>query len=219
MNGSDTAAISFGGENFIALPKGALWWPERETLFIADTHFGRDAVFRREGLAMPHGSDEADLGRIGLIVASTRARRLVVLGDFVHGRIDETEPFVAIFNNWRSCCGGLELIVTDGNHDRHQVDRTLFPNVNWVTEWKEAGICFRHHPVESSDRPVVCGHIHPTYRLSDSRKSSVRVPVFWIQKRQLVLPAFSRLAGGQAIAPDREDRIVAALDATAVSIR
>ncbi len=42
--------------HIILLPSKMVWWPEEQTLFMADSHFGKASTFRRAGLAVPVGT-------------------------------------------------------------------------------------------------------------------------------------------------------------------
>src|SRR3982074_1557313 len=48
--------IELAGEEIILLPERAIYWPRAETLFVADTHWGKDATFRAAAIAVPGGT-------------------------------------------------------------------------------------------------------------------------------------------------------------------
>src|SRR5687768_1975535 len=73
---------NLAGERVELLASRALLWPAQATLFVADVHLGKAAAFRAGGVPVPRGATGADLQRLSALVASTGARRLVVLGDF-----------------------------------------------------------------------------------------------------------------------------------------
>ena len=50
--------IKIFGQDLILDPRKAMIWPSEESIFIADTHFGKSSIFRRYGLQIPEGSDE-----------------------------------------------------------------------------------------------------------------------------------------------------------------
>ena len=77
--------VDVRGETLIFDQRRAVFWPREQALIIADTHFGKSAVFRREGIALPEGSDAADLAIMGDLVSDYAAKSLYILGDFVHG--------------------------------------------------------------------------------------------------------------------------------------
>jgi metallophosphoesterase superfamily enzyme len=67
----------------------------------------------------------------------------------------------------------------------------------------------RHHPGQSADGYVLCGHIHPVFSMR-SRRERMRLPVFWLTPRYAVLPSFGSFTGGAEIEPGPEDRVYAA---------
>ncbi|MEM9159928.1 MAG: ligase-associated DNA damage response endonuclease PdeM [Verrucomicrobiota bacterium] len=214
-----TVAFEAGGQVFVALPDRGLWWPERKMLLVADTHFGKDAVFRREGVPLPRGTDEATLSRLDRLIARTKAESLWVLGDFVHGAVERGEGFAELFKSWRASRPQLKMGVTLGNHDRFQLDKSVFDGVDWVEEILIDGISLRHDPDGSGDGFAIGGHLHPVYSLMEGRKSSERITVFWIQRDRIVLPAFSEFTGGVKIKLEEGDRLIGALDGAAIPLK
>src|SRR5258706_7700350 len=77
-------ATALDGERVELLAARALHWPRERTVFVADVHLGKAAAFRAGGVPLPRGSTAADLARLAAILSQTGARRLVVLGDFLH---------------------------------------------------------------------------------------------------------------------------------------
>ncbi len=53
----------------------AVFWPEQRALFVADTHFGKAATFRRHGIPVPSGSTAGTLRKIESLLQSTSATR------------------------------------------------------------------------------------------------------------------------------------------------
>ena len=79
-------ATALCGEQVELLAARALHWPRERTVFVADVHLGKAAAFRAGGVPLPRGSTAADLARLARVLQQTGARRLVVLGDFLHAR-------------------------------------------------------------------------------------------------------------------------------------
>jgi hypothetical protein len=82
-DGSVTATLA--GEH-VAPARRALLGREG-TLFVADVHLGKAAAFRAGGVGAAR-RDGNDLARLAALLARTGARRLVVLGDFLHAAAD-----------------------------------------------------------------------------------------------------------------------------------
>jgi len=83
------------------------------TLLVADLHLGKAATFRSQGIPVPEGSAQKDLARLALLVAATRARRLIVLGDLFHAKSGCTEHVFAEFTAARERFGGVDVLVNN----------------------------------------------------------------------------------------------------------
>ncbi|RZL10612.1 MAG: hypothetical protein EOP40_05710, partial [Rubrivivax sp.] len=97
----------------------AVHWPAQRTLFVADLHIGKAAVFRARGLPVPQGTTTDTLTRLSLALRASGAERLVVLGDLLHARESHAEPTMAVLRRWRLDHASLACIALEGNHDRH----------------------------------------------------------------------------------------------------
>ena len=56
---SDRLALTLAGETVWLHGDRALFYPEEGALLVADTHFGKGAFLRRQGLALPGGQSAA----------------------------------------------------------------------------------------------------------------------------------------------------------------
>jgi DNA ligase-associated metallophosphoesterase len=200
------SGIVLCGEELLLDHRRALVWPRRRALLVADTHFGKSAVFRREGLAVPEGSDEHDLATLVALVRDHRASTLYILGDFVHGALPGIHGLYPRFNAWRRDLG-CELHVVLGNHDAH-LERDLLRDVHWHRRLELAPFELIHDPDDAGVGYFLCGHIHPVLTLA-SRADALRMPVFWQRADGLVLPSFGSMTGGHAISPQRGECVYA----------
>lgn len=200
------AELELAGERLLLRGDRSLYWPAAATLFVADTHFGKAGVFRQQGLGVPRGTTDTDLERLGAALAATGARRLVILGDFVHAPPSADSPWLARFAAWRTRHAGVEMIVTRGNHDRG--DRLPVDcDICWhAGSLFAAPFVLRHESEVDARGPVLAGHIHPVVHLG-AGSERLRVPVFWRHAGGLVLPAFSSFAGGARVSPRAGDRV------------
>ena len=99
--------LEVAGETLTLHADRALFWPRVRWLLLADVHFGKGAVLRRAGVALPTGQTVTDLARIDALIAHYRPERLVVLGDLVHGQALTDTPWVEDVRRWRDA-GQLE---------------------------------------------------------------------------------------------------------------
>lgn len=107
--------VQAAGETLWLLPEGAVWWPAQRTLFAADLHLGKGAAFRAQGQAVPAGSSARTLARLEALMASHRAERLVVLGDFWHGAQGLT---ARLLDAVAAFAQRVPTVLVLGNHDR-----------------------------------------------------------------------------------------------------
>jgi DNA ligase-associated metallophosphoesterase len=193
-DGSVTALLA--GERVVLLAERALYWPRMATLFVADVHFGKGAAFRAGGVALPRGATAADLARLSSLLDTTRATRLVVLGDFLHAAAGRVPALDAAFRNWRESHADLAIVLVRGNHDAHAGD----PPAGWRVEVVAdphplAPFILCHEPTKPRTGFALCGHVHPGVHLSGPAFDSARLPCFVLGARQALLPAFGRLTG------------------------
>lgn len=188
-------AIHLAGHELLLLPDRAVYWPAHRALMLADVHLGKDTVFRRQGLAVPAGVLEQDLARLDGLLSQTRAKRLIVLGDWVHAPPVGDEGWPEQIELWRARHTELQVELVLGNHDR-QLD-------HWLKRWNIAahkpaleidGLTLVHEPDDAQGRPGLSGHLHPGIRLRQ-RRDSLRLPAFLLGAEHLVVPAFGRFTG------------------------
>lgn len=202
-------ALELAGEELIVDAQRALVWPRARTVFLADLHLGKSDIFRRAGIPIPEGNTATDLERIDLLVRRYDLVRIVVLGDFLHGRSVAGAEYARLFAQWREIRSDVEMIVIAGNHDRFDAFRSQW-GVIWAREGAQFGpfIC-RHHPELSSEGYVLAGHIHPVTWLYGTARERARVPVLWLRQGYAVLPSFGSFTGGAEISAVSSDRLYA----------
>jgi uncharacterized protein len=212
MNG--TLPLTIQSETLLLHPERAVIWPRLAALIVADTHFGKTAVFGRHGRAVPAGSDERDRGRLTRLIESCGIRRLFILGDFLHEPLELHSQEAMDMERWclELRLSGLEIRVIAGNHDRG-VSRGWRGGIEWIAEAHEEGpFRFVHDYAQGSPSEnafSMSGHIHPVVSLNGLRKRPARVPAFWLRPRDLVLPSFGSFTGGYRVSAGPGERIFA----------
>ena len=205
---SGALPLQLGPAELMLLAERAVWWPERDTLFIADTHFGKEAAFRSRSIPIPDQTGD-DLSRLSVLLQQTSAQRLTILGDLIHSRSGRSGRVFAQIADWRAQHESLEITLVRGNHDQSAGDPP--------TDWKircvddpavEQGIFLRHVP-SADDLPAMAGHLHPVIQLTGPARDSVRLRCFLLQQQTLVLPAFSSFVDGKKLRTSAQDRVFA----------
>lgn len=214
---AEHATLDVAGERLVLRADHSVHWPAADTLLVADTHFGKAGVFRQRGMGLPAGTTDADLARLGAAIADTGAKRVIVLGDFVHAPPAREAPWLARFAQWRARHADVAFMVTRGNHDRMDTLPADF-DIDWrAGSLLETPFVLRHEPAADTRGPVLAGHLHPVARLRDAGER-LRLPVFWRHGDGLVLPAFSSFAGGAPVTPAAHDRLFAVAEGCVIEV-
>ena len=203
-------ATTLADERVELLAQRAVHWMRERTVFVADVHLGKAATFRAGGVPLPRGATGGDLDRLARLFKATGARRLVVLGDFLHARAGRVPALDASFRAWRDAHAEVDIDLVRGNHDAHAGD----PPPEWGIRCVDDPYALPpflgcHHPVAPPTGYALCGHIHPGVTVRGAAEESVRLPCFVLGRRRAILPAFGRFTGlaPMQFAPD--DRVVA----------
>lgn len=206
---SDAQRAVLAGEAVELLGERALHWTREATLFVADVHLGKAAAFRAGGVPLPRGSTQSDLARLARLVAVTQARRLVVLGDFLHAAAGRVPALDVAFRAWRDAHASLAITLVRGNHD----DRAGDPPPSWGVEvvadpHAVPPFLACHAPCRPPTGYVLAGHLHPGVVLT-GRDGAARLPCFVLGTRRAILPAFGSFTGLAIVKPEAGDRVVA----------
>lgn len=184
--------FSFAGHSLIALPQGALFWPARQALLVADLHLEKGSWFARFGQMLPPYDSMATLADLTLVAAATAAREIWCLGDSFHDRHGcerlPTEARAMLV----ALTGSVRWTWITGNHDPSIADHC---GGDIVSEALVDGLVLRHEASPDEHRPELSGHFHPKLRLQ-LRGRRVSRRCFVATPTKLVLPAFGSLTGG-----------------------
>ncbi|HEY1145538.1 MAG TPA: ligase-associated DNA damage response endonuclease PdeM [Allosphingosinicella sp.] len=201
--------FSFSGFELMALPQGALFWPAREALLVADLHLEKASWFARAGQMLPPYDSIATLADLTAIVAATDAREIWCLGDSFHDRdgCDRLPEEARAMLTALTASTRWTWII--GNHDPGFADHC---GGAIVEEAVVDGLVLRHEADPAEARPELSGHFHPKLRIS-LRGRQVSRRCFVTTPRKIILPAFGALTGGldahhpeivRAVGPDAE---------------
>ncbi len=206
------------GEQLLALPEKALFWPAERTLFVADLHLGKGAAFRAAAYPVPEGSTAATLDNLTRLMEAHSVTRVVLLGDLWHSKWGRDAGMRTRFSNWLSRHRSAEIILAVGNHDARSGDLEA-EGLSVSSEPIALGpyLC-THHPQELAGGYVLSGHIHPSVALEGKGRQSMRLPCFWFCDRYAVLPAFGELTGTATVAPCRTDSVLVIADGKVIPV-
>jgi DNA ligase-associated metallophosphoesterase len=184
--------FSFCGHELMALPQGALFWPARQALLVADLHLEKASWFARLGQMLPPYDSVATLADLTALVAATAPREIWCLGDSFHDR----HGCDRLPDQARAMLTGLTATTQwtwiTGNHDPGFADHC---GGTIVDEAEVDGLVLRHEASPQEMRPELSGHFHPKLRITH-RGRQVSRRCFVATDCKLVLPAFGALTGG-----------------------
>lgn len=186
------SAIALNGAGLLADPSGALVWPERRTVVVADLHLEKGSGFASKGTLLPPYDSAATLARLAAAIDAHDPERVICLGDSFHDGDAPSRLGDADAKAVRALTRRVEWIWISGNHDpapplalggRVEAELALGP------------LLFRHEAHAGRTNGEVSGHFHPKAWVA-TRGRRVGGRCFVEDGRRLILPAFGAYAGG-----------------------
>jgi len=193
-----TSLLTLNGAELRLDPSGALLWPGRRTLVVADLHLEKGSSYHRaDGRLLPPYDSAATLGRLEAVIARARPETVICLGDSFHDRDAAARLGPDEAARLRDLTARHDWIWIAGNHDPA-------PNESFggrvLEELVLGGLVFRHAArVDGAPaRGEVSGHYHPKAAVRvRGRRISARC--FAGDGRRLVMPAFGAYTGGLSV--------------------
>jgi DNA ligase-associated metallophosphoesterase len=184
--------FSFSGRDLLALPQGALFWPARRALLVADLHLEKASWFASGGQMLPPYDSLATLADLAAIAAATAPEEIWCLGDSFHdpGGCERLPADARALLT--ALTGSTRWTWIVGNHDPGFADQC---GGAIVEEAEVDGLILRHEADPAETRPELSGHFHPKLRISQ-RGRQVSRRCFVATAAKLILPAFGALTGG-----------------------
>ena len=184
--------FSFCGHELMALPQGALFWPSRRALLVADLHLEKASWFARFGQMLPPYDSIATLADLTALAVSTGAEEIWCLGDSFHDRHGCDRLPAGARALLTALTGSTRWTWITGNHDPGIADHC---GGAVVEEAEVDGLLLRHEAEPAERRPELSGHFHPKLRIQH-RGRRVSRRCFVGTERKIILPAFGSLTGG-----------------------
>jgi DNA ligase-associated metallophosphoesterase len=201
---ADPVSHTLRGQRIDLYADRALFWGEAATLVVADLHLGKSDTFRSFGIPLPAGTTETNLARLGRLLDRTGAKRLLILGDFLHARAGRTDTLLEQVSGWRRSWDELAIDLLMGNHDRRAGPLPEAWHIQCHEELSEPPFVWRHEPGTSPSGYVIAGHVHPGVRLR-GRGEQLTLPCFAFGAHYGVLPAFGDFTGYVPLQPQKGD--------------
>jgi uncharacterized protein len=184
--GMNAYSFTFAGQPLVALPSGALHWPDRNLLIVSDLHLGKsERLARRGGTLLPPYETRETLTRLSDDLDRTVAKSVLSLGDSFDDLVAADTLDEADHMTLARLMAGRDWTWIMGNHDAgtftfggtNRADVTLGP------------IALRH--IATTQTPEISGHYHPKARIG----STVR-RCFLVDHNRIILPAYGAYTGG-----------------------
>ncbi len=182
----------------------ALFWEEQSALITADLHIGKVMHFRKNGSAMPIKASSENLRVFKELIDYYKPRKLIFLGDLFHSTYNNE------WNEWleffKKC--STSLILVRGNHDHDHFSIHTIENLQTYKDLKIKSFFLTHYPSNSEGCINLCGHIHPSVKLSFIGSKKVNLPCFHISESRITFPSFGRFTGSHTIKAEVNDLIL-----------
>jgi len=181
------SSLTVNGADLVAERAGALWWPERRLLAVADLHLEQASA-----LGLPPYDSRETLDRLAGLCARLAPAQVIALGDSFHDRGAEARIADADGARLARLTAGCDWVWIEGNHD---------PCPAGLWGGRAAGeavvgpLVFRHQARHGKAPGEVSGHYHPKLSLA-VRGRTVSGRCFLSDGQRLVLPAFGAFTGG-----------------------
>lgn len=190
MNAFDFACA---GERLSALPQGALWWPARRLLAVADLHLEKGSSYAAAARKLlPRHDTRQTLAALAALIDAWQPETVVCLGDSFHDRAAVERLSENDRTEIERLTARTRFVWIAGNHDPAP------PPSGWgevAEEIADGPLVFRHEARFGPVAGEVSGHFHPVAALT-VRGRGFRRRCFLTDGHRLILPAFGAYAGG-----------------------
>lgn len=185
------APIHLAGERLLLDPSGAVLWPDRHLLAVADLHLEKGTAMARRGQLVPPWDTRETLARLRAVLRLHRPRQVILLGDSFHDTGGPARMGAGDLALLRGLAAAHRFIWITGNHDP-SAPADLPGEAAEALELDP--LVFRHEARPGAVGEL-CGHHHPKARVA-TRAGPVARPCFVTDGRRLMLPAFGAYTGG-----------------------
>ncbi len=187
--------LSFAGVDLVPLVPGALSWPARRALLVADLHLEKASFFAAGGQMLPPYDSDATLRDLAALVTAASAEEVWCLGDSFH----DAEGCERLVPETRDALCRLTAATRwtwiVGNHDAGAAGLVDHCGGEVRDEAEVDGLLLRHEADPAETRPELSGHFHPKLRLTLKGRPIAR-RCFVASETKLILPAFGAFTGG-----------------------
>lgn len=190
----NSTEINCNGEILQLSVHRVAFWEKHRMLIASDTHLGKSAYFRKNGIQIPSGVLTADLRRLQSLTESFNAKTILVVGDMFHHDFNSD---VEVFKNWKQNFPHIRFILVKGNHDRLSQKQYAHLGIEVFEDGLQVDNLYFTHAFTCANADGFCitGHVHPGVYIQGKANQAIRLPCFVESADHLVLPAYSSFTG------------------------
>ncbi len=184
-------------------PDGAVCWPARKLLVVADLHLEKGTAAAARGSLLPPWDTRATLDRLAALLRRWQPEIVVALGDSFHDADGSARLAPHDQARLATMAAAHRFVWVLGNHDPSPpsgLAGTATP------DFQLGPLRFLHQAQPGPASGELCGHHHPKAQIQ-TRGAVVSRPCFVADGRRLMLPAIGAYTGGL----DVRDPAIAAL--------
>ena len=200
-----TLEITIFEDTFTLHPTGALYWNAPQILLISDVHLGKVSHFRKSGAAVPRGAIHKNFDLLNEVISYFNPLEVYFMGDLFHSYLNGEWQ---LFETWIRKQKHNTTLIT-GNHDIISPLKFESLGIRVCPVLRKHPFFFTHHPSEENGYFNFSGHLHPAVRLRGMGRQSLRLPCFFRNENQLILPAFGEFTGTHVMSPRKKDQVYA----------
>lgn len=200
-----TLETTINKNSFIFHCTGALYWTDKKMLLLSDVHLGKVSHFRKHGSAIPGRAILQNFKKLDTVVKHFEPESICFLGDLFHSTLNREW---LLFEDWVTRTN-LPLILIAGNHDIISPHKYEELDIAIYSEWIANGFLFTHHPETREGYFNISGHVHPAIQLHGMGRQFLKLPCFYRNADQMILPAFGEFTGTYVIEPEEGDIVYA----------
>jgi len=189
---SEHAEIILNDEIFYLLPQKAMYRVAKNQLILSDIHLGKTTHFRKQGIALPVITISRDIEVLHYLLNTWQPTSVLILGDLFHS--DYNKEWIW-FKSFVLQYPQVQFFLVEGNHDILDNASYSLPNLFKMPYIEESNFIFTHKPLSATTKVNFCGHIHPGIRIEGMAKQSIKLPCFYFNGANFILPAFGYLTG------------------------
>ena len=193
---SGAAVLHFASERLLLDPAGAIFWPARRLLAVADLHFEKGSAAARQGALLPPWDTRATLDVLATLLRRYGPETVVALGDTFHDDGGAARLQRQDAARLAAMAADFDFVWVTGNHDKLPSGLRGAS----VEEFRDGKLVFRHQGAPGRVVGEFCGHHHPKAAVP-VRGTVVTRPCFMTDPRRLMLPALGAYTGGLDVGP------------------